>query len=381
MSDDINALLNDISQKLLETQNLEHTLQWATEKLGEHFQTERCFIFKYDASNNTIHNAYEWCANGIREYVHELQQLPLTQFPWLNDQLQAMKTITIADVNALPEAAANMKYELLREGVCSQMVTPIHAEQKLLGFIGFDGVRHPIAWDDSHKLALESVATQIAERWHQQAASIQDKKYYQQLSYLFLKVIHALSRTIAERDPFSAQHQLRTAALARAIAKKLRLPNKEIDGIYVASLLHDVGKICIPSDILSQPRELTKEEWKIVHKHPQYGSDMLSHIQFPWPVPEMIAQHHERLDGSGFPLGLQDKEINLGARIIAVADEFEAMTSDRAQRPKKSQAEAIKILQAQAGIQLDKKVVDACIELFNQNVFDFPHDDQLTLFL
>ncbi|QJD29942.1 PAS domain S-box protein [Methylococcus geothermalis] len=178
------------------------------------------------------------------------------------------------------------------------------------------------------------------------------------------QTIQAVATTLEMRDPYTAGHQRRVADLAAAIAKKLNLSEDEVHGIRLAGMVHDLGKIRIPAEILTKPGRLTPLEFDFIKTHPQVGYDILKDVAFPWPIADMVLQHHERLDGSGYPQGLAGDAILLGARIIAVADVMEAMSSHRPYRPGLGKEAALAELEARRGSWYDARVVDACKALF-----------------
>jgi PAS domain S-box-containing protein len=175
--------------------------------------------------------------------------------------------------------------------------------------------------------------------------------------------IAAISRTVEARDPYTAGHQERVAAISAEIATDLGLDPLTVEGITVAATIHDVGKVGVPAEILARPGKLSAVEWEMMKIHPQVGHDIIDPIEFPWPIAEMILQHHERLDGSGYPFGLRNDEISLGARVIAVADVLEAMSSHRPYRPGLGIELAIEELTRGRGTQFDAQVVDTCLAL------------------
>ncbi|MCD6407528.1 PAS domain S-box protein [bacterium] len=184
--------------------------------------------------------------------------------------------------------------------------------------------------------------------------------------YLLSQTVTALSTTIGERDPYTAEHQKRVASLATAIAKEMGFSENLIEGIRIAALLHDIGKISIPAEILSKPRKLTEIEMNMVKNHPREGVEIIKFIEFPWPIHKIILQHHERLNGSGYPEGLKGDEILLEARILAVADVVEAMSSHRPYRPALGIEKALEEIKKNKGILYDPDVVDACIRVFEK---------------
>ncbi|NPV92774.1 MAG: HD-GYP domain-containing protein [Firmicutes bacterium] len=175
--------------------------------------------------------------------------------------------------------------------------------------------------------------------------------------------VKTLAIITEKRDPYTAGHQQRVAELASNIAREMGLPAEQIESIRIAGTLHDIGKISIPSDILNKPSELTELEKALIFTHPQAGYDMLRTIPFSFPAAEIILQHHERIDGSGYPNGIKGDAILLEAKIIAVADVVEAMLSHRPYRPALSLEEALYEINRHRNSLFDAEVVDACIRL------------------
>ena len=182
-------------------------------------------------------------------------------------------------------------------------------------------------------------------------------------------IIQTVASIVEVKDPYTAGHQRRVADLAQAIATEMGLPQEQIEGIRMTGLIHDLGKIAIPAEILSTPSRLNDIQWDMIKTHPQVGYDILKRIDFPWPVAKIVLQHHERMDGSGYPQGLSGEEIMLEARILAVADVVEAMVSHRPYRPAHSIDEALEEISRNRGILYDPEVVDACVRLFTEKGF------------
>ena len=178
--------------------------------------------------------------------------------------------------------------------------------------------------------------------------------------------INAMAVTVETRDPYTAGHQRRVADLARAIAVEMNLKREQIDGVRMASVIHDIGKISIPSEILSKPTKLTDLEFDLIKTHSQSGYDILKDIEFPWPVADVVLQHHERMNGSGYPQGLKGDDILMEARIMAVADVVEAMASHRPYRPSLGIDLALEEISGNKGILYDADAVDACLKLFQE---------------
>jgi PAS domain S-box-containing protein len=184
-------------------------------------------------------------------------------------------------------------------------------------------------------------------------------------------IIQVVAQTIEMRDPYTAGHQRRSADLARAIATEMGLSPEVIDGIRVTGQIHDVGKIAIPAEILSKPTKLMPLEYDLVKTHAQVGYEILKGVEFPWPVAETILQHHERLDGSGYPRRLKGEDILLEAKILMVADVVEAMMTHRPFRPAYGVEAALKEVSMFRGRHYEPVVVDACVRLFREKNFKF----------
>ena len=194
---------------------------------------------------------------------------------------------------------------------------------------------------------------------------------YQKLKKTMDATLNTLSKIIEAKDPYTAGHQRRVAQLAVAIAQRLNLSQDEVEGVKIASLIHDIGKIGIPAEILSKPNALEEIEYKLIQRHSQIGYDILKDIDFSFPVSQIVLQHHERLNGSGYPNHLKSEKILLEAKIIGVADVVEAMSSHRPYRPALGINAALKEITKNKGILYDPEVVETCIGLFKEKDFTF----------
>ena len=183
--------------------------------------------------------------------------------------------------------------------------------------------------------------------------------------------IQAMAQTVEVRDPYTAGHQRRVSDLARAIGTRMGLSAEQVDGIRMAGVIHDIGKISVPAEILSKPGILTDPEFSLIKTHPRVGYDILKEIEFPWDIAQIVLQHHERLDGSGYPHGLSGENILLEARILAVADVVEAMASHRPYRPALGIEKALEEISDRKGRAYDSDVVKSCLWLFEDHVFEF----------
>jgi PAS domain S-box-containing protein len=213
-----------------------------------------------------------------------------------------------------------------------------------------------------------SVARDITER---KQAETQVRQGLDSLHQALQGTVVALANTVEIKDPYTAGHQRRVAQLSCAMARELGWPADRIEGIQVLCFLHDLGKIAVPAEILNKPGKISPTEFSLIKVHPQVGYDILKDIAFPWPVAQGVLQHHERLDGSGYPSGLTAEEITPEAKILAVADVVEAMVSHRPYRPALGISEALEEITPNRGKLYDPDAVDVCIRLLTEKDFQF----------
>jgi putative nucleotidyltransferase with HDIG domain len=188
---------------------------------------------------------------------------------------------------------------------------------------------------------------------------------------MFDEIIESLAFMLEVRDPYTAGHQHRVAELSYAIAEEMGLPDDDTEGIRMAAFIHDIGKIAVPSDVLNKPGKLTDIEFSLLKSHSEVGYQVLQHLTTPYPVAETVLQHHERLNGSGYPNGLKGNQISLSARIIGVADVVEAINSHRPYRPSLGIDKALEEIADNRDILYDADVVDICLRLFTLKGFKF----------
>jgi putative nucleotidyltransferase with HDIG domain len=198
------------------------------------------------------------------------------------------------------------------------------------------------------------------------------KRMSEKLERTLTQTISAMATVIEMRDPYTAGHQKRAAHLANAIALEMGLNGERLHTLNLAALIYEIGKIQIPAEILSKPGKLDETEYGFIKVHAVAGFEILREIDFPWPIAQIVQQHHERLDGSGYPRGLKGDEIMLEARIIAVADVVEAMLSHRPYRTAMDVEKVLAEITARSGAAYDPAVVDACVRLFRVRGYAFP---------
>jgi len=249
---------------------------------------------------------------------------------------------------------------------------PVIIEEE--SFVSVDGVSHwfqttktPMR-TPNQKEAVLSVAVDITRR-KKDAEALEES--FHKLQRLLEETVNGLVSAMEKRDPYTAGHQRRVAVLASAIAEEMNLSKDLTDGIRIAAIVHDIGKIYVPAEILSKPGELTEAEMNLIKTHPAAGYEILSTIEFPWPVADIVLQHQERIDGEGYPKGLKGDEIMLEARILSVADVVEAIASHRPYRPALGEDIALDEIITKKGVLYDTQVVEACVKLFKEKKFKF----------
>jgi len=197
------------------------------------------------------------------------------------------------------------------------------------------------------------------------------KQTYKKLQKFIEGTAYIIMKVVETRDPYSIGHQQRVSKLAMAIAQEMKLPQDKIEGIRIASLVHDIGKVNLPTEIISKPNKLIDVEFNLIKNYPKVGYDILKKVDFPWPIAEIVLQHQEKIDGSGYPRGLKGSEICIEAKILGVANVVEAMSSYKSYRPALSIGEALAEIVENKSTLFDPEVVDTCITLFKEKEFKF----------
>jgi len=217
----------------------------------------------------------------------------------------------------------------------------------------------------------KNIAERLGKTIEKEQGKIKLQQSYQRTKKAMDATIETMSKIVEAKDPYTAGHQQRVSQLATAIAKELNFSEDKIEGIRIASLIHDIGKIGLPTEILSKPIKLSDIEFSLIKEHSQIGYDILQSIDFSYPVANIVLQHHERINGSGYPQGLKGGDILLEAKIIGVADVIEAMSSHRPYRPALGIDKSLEEISQNRGILYDPEVVDACLKLFKEKGFKF----------
>lgn len=265
----------------------------------------------------------------------------------------------------------------IERGYQSSIALPLKNATGMLGALTLYA-SEPDAFDEHEVILLQELADDLAfgietlrTRADRDRIMAEERQQAQRVRDILEESIQAIVNTVEMRDPYTAGREKRVSELTTAIAKELGLADDRIHGLRLAASVHDLGKIRVPAEILAKPGELTNIEFQLIQGHPEAGRDIVKDIRFPWPIADLVWQHHERLDGSGYPRGLKGDEILLEARILAVADVVEAMTSHRPYRPALGIDAALREIERGKGISLDVVAVDTCLKLFREGRFAF----------
>jgi HD-GYP domain-containing protein (c-di-GMP phosphodiesterase class II) len=293
------------------------------------------------------------------------------EFNALNDAAYVNADEPLSD----PRTAGYAEGYLKPLGITSMLDAVIRFSGHRLGLLCLEHVRRPHHWENDEI----SFACQLADKLaiavvnhRRREAQVAQREAAARLRRSLEDSIGAIAATVEMRDPYTSGHERRVAELATAIAREMALAPDMVEGIHFGGLIHDLGKIQVPAEILAKPTRLTPIEFELIKMHPQAGYDILKGIDFPWPIAQMVLQHHERMDGSGYPKGLKGEQIVLEARILSVADVVEAMASHRPYRPGLGIDKALEEIARGRGTVYDAQVAHACLRLFRERNYQLP---------
>lgn len=265
---------------------------------------------------------------------------------------------------------APWREQAMQRGYAAAAAFPLQVNGQVLGALDIYSAEDDVFAPDMLELLTE-LAGDLAFGIGNFRAQAERMGILEKLEHSLDHAVTAIAATVEMRDPYTAGHQRRVAKLAAAIAIEMGLPVNRVQGLHMACVVHDIGKIHVPAEILSSPAKLSDAEFEIIKTHPLAGWEILKGIDFPWPVAEMVYQHHEKLDGSGYPRGLKGDEILLEARILAVADVVEAMTSHRPYRPGFGVFRALQEISRNKGKLYDTAAAEACLRVFMENDYEW----------
>jgi PAS domain S-box-containing protein len=315
----------------------------------------------------------------VAHYGHEDGYLKLINVTWADTergQGPTCRCIRTGEICVSRDVATDpvtepWREEALKRGYMSSIAIPFRQFEGEKACLTAYGVRVS-RWSDAERRLMNQVASALGYGITTLRTAVAKAQHQESLRVSLEQTIEVIAETVDQRDPYTAGHQRRVADLCVAIAGKLGLSSERTQGLRLAAGIHDLGKIGIPAEILVKPGRLTENQYSLLKEHPQLGYEIVKNVQFPWPIAQMILQHHERLDGSGYPQGLKADEIFLESRILAVADVVEAMSSHRPYRPSMGIDVALDEVLSKSGALYDPEAVQACVNLFRHEGYQFP---------
>lgn len=343
------SILSDITQVLISALNIKEVLKLIVEAASKTMNTKMCSLKLLDKQTNKLVLS---ASVGLSDSYIKGRGIKINE-SIENEAIKNREPISVSNIKTDPRVK-NPKYAL-KEKIVAFLSAPLIVRDKVLGVITIYSQK-PYHYTQEEKELLVTLASQSA-------IAIENASLFKTVRDGILDAARSLAEAIDAKDSYTRGHCERVAQFAIATAREMGVPESRMESIYIASLLHDVGKIGVSESILRKPGGLTKEEFESVKKHPLLSVKILSPISFPWDILPAVRQHHERVDGEGYPDGLIGDEISLEARIIEVADAFEAMISDRPYRKALSKEEAIAELKRCAGKQFDPKIVNIFLKV------------------
>lgn len=396
------SLLSDISERKAAEEAIREADQLLKDHLREiqllsemnkallHATTEEELLREYCRILVEI-GGYRAAWVGFADTGLKKQMIPVAHYGYEGGLLHAIKVTwddSVYGNGAAGSAVKSGKIVMIEDFANDARTRPWHSEGTRLGYrsaiaIPFHHSPEGMAcltaygtavhaWSDSELKLMEQIASALGFGITTLRTAIARDRYQQDLHTSLEQTIEVISETVDQRDPYTTGHQKRVADLCSRIAAKMKLEPYRIQGLRLAATIHDLGKIGIPAEILAKPGKLTPIQYELIKEHPQLGHDIVKNVSFPWSIGEMILQHHERMDGSGYPQGLRGDAILPEARILAVADVVEAMGSHRPYRAARGIDVALnEILKGRRKL-YDPEAVDACLSVFRDDRYRFP---------
>jgi len=362
-------ILSQVSSRLVFIDNLNRTLDEIMEELGSFLGCSGIYLFSIARQEGRLSLIHETVMSGRkRGDILSLYNLSIS------DWIPLFRTIRKESYFFYDK---NNNGQCLNDIVCkdssiaSFLALPLNFSNDKEGIILFENFKAERAREMTDITFLKAIADLLGETFSKFEKNSELEKTARDLEKTFKGAFGTITRMLEIKDPYTCGHQERVTELAVAIAREIGLDKQRIEAIYYASLVHDIGKISIPGEILAKPGRLSSVEFELIKNHARYGWEILKNIKFPWPVAEIVYQHHEHIDGSGYPRGLKNEEILIEARIMTVADVVEAMSSDRPYRPRLGIERALEEISKYSDRWFMPEVVEACLCLFREKDFSF----------
>lgn len=378
-----NHLLRKIAE-LLPNSEIESFLQNSCDIIREFGEYDLVWLGLWDEAKGLLR------PQAIATLNPNYNHIPLLSFknhqPSLTPEIEALQKAkpVLASVARLKKRYKEWAEVMLQCGLNNLVSFPLLVPPKVYGLLNLYSAVPRSYLDDEFSL-LGEVADLVAFKIHAHQEEERRKALEEELAVHSRKLrktmemtIQALAVTIEMRDPYTAGHQKRVTQLASRIAQEMNLGEEEIVNIRLAGIVHDIGKIYVPVEILTKPGRLNDYEISMIRSHPRFGFDIIKETDLPKKIGEIILQHHERMDGSGYPAGLSGSEIHLESRILSVADVVEAMSSHRPYRPALGLEAALEEIDQHKGFLFDPDVVDVCLDLFEEKRFSWTRDESMS---
>ena len=378
-----NHLLRKIAE-LLPNSEIESFLQNSCDIIREFGEYDLVWLGLWDEAKGLLR------PQAIATLNPNYNHIPLLSFknhqPSLTPEIEALQKAkpVLASVARLKKRYKEWAEVMLQCGLNNLVSFPLLVPPKVYGLLNLYSAVPRSYLDDEFSL-LGEVADLVAFKIHAHQEEERRKALEEELAVHSRKLrktmemtIQALAVTIEMRDPYTAGHQRRVTQLASRIAQEMNLGEEEIVNIRLAGIVHDIGKIYVPVEILTKPGRLNDYEISMIRSHPRFGFDIIKETDLPKKIGEIILQHHERMEGSGYPAGLSGSEIHLESRILSVADVVEAMSSHRPYRPALGLEAALEEIDQHKGFLFDPDVVDVCLDLFEEKRFSWTRDESMS---
>ena len=359
----IKSVLYKISSEVNTAQNLQGLFELIRDQLGKIIDTRNFMIALINKDERTISLAYH------TDEQEDFRSLP-TEKTLTSYVIEQNRSLLVTD-NDIRQMKRAGQIDVINTVAKVWLGVPLRLNNDVIGALVVQNYHDPGVYTRKDLEILEFVSEQIAAAIERKKVDEEVKLNFQRLKKTSTSIIFTMAKILELRDPYTAGHQQRVARLACAIAREMGLSEEQVDGIFMAALIHDIGKIYVPAEILNRPAKLNDTEMDLVKTHPNIGYDIVREIDFAQPVDRMIVQHHERIDGSGYPNGINNNDMILEARILAVADVVEAMASHRPYRPALSIDDALSEIDKYRNKLYDQRVVDACLKVFRKDHFKF----------
>lgn len=358
---ELEKILTHVYYKLSDSSDLDGAIYNSLADICQLVGVSRGYITLFNEDGDFIDREYRWSAGAINYESQKFTVMPCKVFPWLLDKLQNAQYICVNHISELPSEAINEKRLLKKRNIISFAAFPLIISERLAGFINLDATERGEKWSDEDILFFRMAAKIFSYALeHRLTKSALENSYYDLAQTIF--------RTLESKDPYTAGHQKRVAELAKCIGQQMGLDKSRLTQLYIGSLLHDIGKLKIPTAILTKPTNLTVIEFALIKEHPITGYEIIKDTKLPRTIREIVRWHHEKLDGSGYPDGIKGDEISQEVRIVTVCDVVEAMSTFRPYRPARTKREVFKELKNGRDIKYDAQVVGVMLDLISKNL-------------